>query len=227
MCYSLQQGRIRLYLSKMALGMSYRIWVCLNVMVRRAYEQEQYSSLGWVLSGSRVSKHVHSLSPASLLPPSLWMCVLYVCLCMRECSCVCMGMQITTHFICTFVCVSVYVCSCSHTCMHVHICGICMCMGVLTHVSVYGDQQLMSGYLLQFLSHLNLWDRFSHWTCSWPFCLGWLVSKPRGSSCVCSLVLGLHACLTVPDFSLGAEDPNSVLHVYTEALYLLSQLPRL
>lgn len=130
----------------------------------------------------------------------LWMCVLYVCLCMRECSCVCMGMQITTHFIYTFVCVSVYACLCSHTCMHVHICGICMCMGVLTHVSVYGDQQLMSGYLLQFLSHLNLWDRFSHWTCSWPFCLGWLVSKPRGSSCVCSLVLGLHACLPCPTF---------------------------
>lgn len=226
MCYSLQQGRISLYLSKMALGMSYRIWVCLNVMVRRAYGQEQYFSLGWVLSGCRVSKHVHSLSPSSLLPPSpVNVCTL--CLSMYAWMLMCMHGYADHNPLYLYICVCLCVCVfCSHTCMHVHICGICMCVGVLTHVSVYGDQQLMSG-CLQFLSHLNLWDRFSHWTCSWPFCLGWLVSKPRGSSCVCSLVLGLYACLTMPNFSLGAEDPNSILHVYTEALYLLSQLPRL
>lgn len=119
--------------------------------------------------------------------------------------------------ICVCLCMCVYV-STMHACaymwyMHVHGCA---------HSCVYGGQQLMSGYLLRLLSHLNLWDRFSHWTCSWPFCLGWLVSKP-----ICSLVLGLHACLTMPDFSLGAGDPDSVLCVCTEALYLLSQIPRL
>lgn len=209
----------------MALGISYRIWVCLNIMVRRASEQEQDFSLGWVLSGNRVSKHVYSLSPPSLLPPSPCECVhfifVYVCMDAHVYAWV-YTLQPTLSI---HLCVSLYVCLCSHTCMHV--CGICMCIGVLTHVSVYGGQQLMSGYLLQLLSHLNLWDRFSHWTCSWPFCLGWLVSKPLGSSCVCSLVLGLHTCLTMPDFSLGAEDPNSVLRICTEALYLLSQLPRL
>lgn len=99
-----------------------------------------------------------------------------------------------------YVSVSVYVCLCSHTCVHVHICGICMYMSVLTPVGMCGGQQLRSGYLL---SHLSVWDRFSQ-SWSWPLCLGWLISKPWGSSCLCSLVLGLHACVSMPGFSLAA-----------------------
>lgn len=137
MCYSLQQGKIRLYLSKMALGMSYRIWVCLNVMVRRAYEQEQYFSLGWVLSGSRVSKHAHSLSPASLLPPSpLNVCTL--CLSMYAWMFMCMHGYADHNplylYICVCLCVCVFMFPHMHACaymwyMHVHGCAhSCKCV---------------------------------------------------------------------------------------------------